>query len=112
MTGLIEKLWDIQCVVWQYMNNILHITLSAEITNIRLSLDRTLRQESMVGFVDFPDIIKATLPITTARVMKDRGEDRKGWTILIRKIRGNMNDERTKDEFSDPKNTLREWLGM
>ena len=39
-------------------------------------------------------------------------EDKKGWFVLVRRTRENIGDNRTHDEFSDPKNKLRAWAGL
>ena len=57
-------------------------------------------------------MIKAALPKEIGTVMEGTIEDKKGWFVLVRRTRENIGDNRTQDEFSDPKNKLRAWAGL
>ena len=78
----------------------------------KLSLERSLRTEWRVGFNNFPDSVIASIPNRIKQVMKGDVSDKKGWFVLIRTVRENIGDDRTRDEFSDPKSSLRSWVGM
>ena len=65
-----------------------------------LALDRALR------------ILKSALPRDIGPVMEGTIEDKKGWFVLVKRTRENLEENRIQDEFSDPKNKLRGWIGM
>ena len=92
--------------------SILHDTPLAEIMGGSLALDRSLRMEWNLGFIGFPNMIKSVLPNEIGLVMEGTIEEKKGWFVLVRRIRENIGDKRTQDEFSDPKNKLRAWAGL
>ena len=77
-----------------------------------MALDRALRIEWNLGFVGFPNVVKAVLPRDIGPVMEGTIEGNKGWFVLIRRTRENLGDNRIQDELSDPKNKLRGWVGM
>ena len=110
--GLIRELWDLQWDAWQHRNSVLHNTPLAELMEGRLSLDRSLRSEWSVGFNNFPDSVVASIPKRITQVMKGDVADKKGWFVLIRTVRENSGDHRTRGEFSDPKSSLRPRVGM
>ena len=111
-SGLIRKLWDIQWDAWQHRNSMLHDTPLAHIMEGELSLDRSLRKEWAIGFDDFPNIITSAIPRDISIVMEGTLSDKKGWFVLVRRARENLNDNRTEDEFSDEKSRLRVWVGL
>ena len=112
VSQLICKLWDFQHAAWMHRCSILHDTPLAEIMGGSLALDRALRLEWNLGFVGFPNIVKAALPRVIGPVLEGSIEDKKGWFVLVRRTRENLGDNRIQDEFSDPKNKLRAWVGM
>ena len=65
-----------------------------------------------MGFVGFPDIIKAALPKEIGSGLEGTIEDKKWWFVLGRRTRENIGDNRTEDEFSNPMNKLRAWAGL
>ena len=38
--------------------------------------------------------------------------DKKEWIVIVRQARENAEDNRTKDELSNPKSKLRVWVGL
>ena len=110
--GLIKELWELQWDAWRHRNSVLHNTPLADIMEGKLSLERSLRKEWSVGFNNFPDSVIASIPKRIKQVMKGDVSDKKGWFVLVRTVRENMGDNRTLDEFSDPKSSLRAWVGM
>ena len=112
MSELIYKLWDMQWDAWQHRNVALHNTPIAEIMEGKLSLDRSLRKEWRQGFLNFPNVVKAILPEMISSVIAGTVEEKKGLFVLIRTTRVNLGDDRIVDEFSDPKSSLRKWVGL
>ena len=92
--------------------SILYDTPLAEIMGGSLALDKALRFEWNLGFVGFPNIVKAALSRVIGPVLEGSIEDKKGWFVQARRTRENLGDNRFQDEFSDPKNKMRAWVGM
>ena len=111
-SGLIRKLWDIQWDAWNHRNSMLHETPLANIMEGELSLDRSLRNEWARGFDNFPRIITAAIPKNISLVMEGTLSGKKGWFVLVRRTRENINDRSTEDEFSNEKSRLRGWVGL
>lgn len=49
---------------------------------------------------------KTALPRNIGPIMERSVEDKKGWFVLVRRIRGNMGDNITQDKFSNPKKQI------
>ena len=111
-SGLIRKLWDMQWDAWNHRNSMIHDTPLANIMEGELSLDRSLRNEWARGFVNFPRIIVAAILKEISTVMEGNLSGKKGWFVLVRKTRENLNDRSTEDEFSSEKSRLRGWVGL
>lgn len=77
-----------------------------------LSLDRSLRKEWAVGFIDVPNIITASIPTDISIVMEGSVSNKKGWFVLVRTTRKNLRDIRTEDDFPDEMSKLRAWVGL
>ena len=56
-----------------------------------------------MGFIGLPSLVQVMLPKNIGQVIEGTVEERKGWLVLIRIARENMEDNRTSDDFSDKK---------
>ena len=55
----------------------------------------------------FPNITKVLLSKEITTGMEVSISNKKVWFVLVRGIRENLGDNRTQDEFSDPRNKLK-----
>ena len=90
----------------------LHDTPLVEILSGELSLDRSLRREWELSFEGFPAGVQAVIPRDIATVLDSSVAEKKGWFVLVRKARENIDDERVVDKFSAPESSLRTCVGL
>ena len=97
VSRLIRKLWEVSCAAYKYRNSVLYDTPSAEIMIGTLSIDSSLRMEWKLGFVGFPNIVKAALTNDIAKVMGGTVSEGSGWFVLVRKVQENIDDRRMEN---------------
>ena len=110
--ALIKKLWGIAWDQWEDRNGAIHNTpLGIEMSG-GLSLIRAIKAEFSLGKLGLPRKVQSTFPNNVNILLDAPLEDQQCWFVLIRAAREMRNDYRIRDEFSDPKSSLRKWVGL
>ena len=89
--------------IWQHRNSILHDTPIADLLGGSYVLDQALRLEWRLGFKRIPAIVLSFIPTSIIRVMQGTVTDRKGWFVLVRRAREQLQGYAPLDAFSDQK---------
>ena len=111
-TALIKKLWDVAWDQWDDKNGAIHNTpLGIEMSG-GLSLIRAIKAEFFWGKVGLPRKVQSTFPTNVNILLDAPLEHQQCWFVLIRAAREMQNDYRIPDKFSDPKSSLRQWVGL
>ena len=98
---MIVHLWDLVFTIWQHRNSILHDTSIADLLGDSYLHDLSLQLEWRLGFDRMPAIVLSSIKSSIIMVMQGSVTDRKGWFVLVRRAREQLQGYAPLDAFSD-----------
>ena len=112
ISKVIVHIWDLVFTVWQHRNSVLHDTPIADLLGSSYVLDQALRLVWRLCFDKMPAIVLSSIPSSIIAVMQGTVTDRKGWFVLVRRAREQLQGYVPLDAFSDQNGSLRTWVGL
>ena len=107
--ALIKKLWEVAWDQWEHRNAAIYETPVGVEMSGRLSLTRAIKAEILLGK---PIKVQSTFPTCVEDLLNASIEHQQYRLVLVRATREMNNDYRILDELSDPRPSLRKWLGL